>query len=248
MLYISLTRASEYLWISYPAADGAGKEQAPSAVVRRLLKMFPDARVVSEPVDPAADEALLARVVDMTDLAATVARRLRRHRSGETAGPLWWHLYDWIADQREWRARRTAVVRRPPSPQRGCRLCRRPWPEQLFGPPLHGSVSRLESFAECAFKHFARYGLRLQERPRWVLDAAQSGTFVHAALKLFVERLNEHGTDWAELSDDEALAAADDCVDRLIPHLGGEILAELGQARVFGRRHAARRTAGGAAV
>src|SRR5690606_23672291 len=38
LLYISLTRAGEYLWISYPAADGAGKEKAPSAVVRRLLK------------------------------------------------------------------------------------------------------------------------------------------------------------------------------------------------------------------
>src|SRR5690606_33589406 len=100
----------------------------------------------SEPADPADDEALLERVVDMTDLAATVARRLRRHRSGETAGPLWWQLYDWLADQREWRraARRLFAAlhhhnRVPPLPPAVT--------EQLFGPRLHGSVSRLESFA-----------------------------------------------------------------------------------------------------
>src|SRR5690606_20492861 len=50
------------------------------------------------------------------------------------------------------------------------------------------------------------------------------GTFVHAALKLFVERLSGSGADWGALSDDEALALADACVDSLIPHLGGEIL------------------------
>lgn len=226
LIYISLTRASEYLWLSYPAADGAGKEQAPAAVVRRLVKMFPHVPVVSEPVEPASDKALLARVADRADLAATVARRLRRHRSGEAAGPLWWHLYDWIA-----RGGLGGAV--PPAAEKVFAALNHhnavpPLAEDviaaLYGPVLQGSVSRLESYAQCAFKHFARYSLRLQERPRWVLDAAQSGTFVHAALKLFVERLSGSGADWGALSDDEALALADACVDSLIPHLGGEIL------------------------
>lgn len=223
LLYISLTRASQYLWISYPAADGSGKEQAPSAVVRRLMNMFPDTSVVSEPVEPASDEALLARVIDSADLTATVARRLRRHRSGEPAGPLWWQLYDWIAGDDEQRRDAQRLFAALDHHNAVPRLSQ-PLTAALFGPPLQGSVSRLESFSECSFKHFARYGLRLQERPRWVLDAAQSGTFVHAALKLFVERLNEDATDWADLADDEALAVADECVERLIPYLGSEIL------------------------
>lgn len=223
LLYVSLTRASEYLWISYPAADGAGKEQAPSAIVRRVMKLFPDTVIVSEPVEPTSDEALLARVTDVDDLIATVAGRLRRHRAGEAAGPVWWDLYEWIAGDGAMRVRARPVLAAlnhqnavPPLAESIVR--------SLFGTTLHGSVSRLESFSECAFKHFARYGLMLRERARWVLDGAQTGTFVHAALKLFVEQLAADGIRWAELTDEEVHRRVDDCVEQLIPHLGNEIL------------------------
>src|SRR5205085_5940758 len=35
---------------------------------------------------------------------------------------------------------------------------------KLFASPLHASVTRIESFAACPFKHFARFGLALRER------------------------------------------------------------------------------------
>lgn len=223
LLYVSLTRASDYLWISYPAANGEGKEQAPAAIVRRLAQLFPQVRVVGEPLEPASDEALLGRIVDAQQLLATLANRLRRHRTGEAAGPLWWALYDWVVRDEQLRQRAQSLFKAL-NHHNGLPPLERAMASELFGVPLRGSVSRLESFAECAFKHFARYGLRLNERPRFVLDAAQTGTFVHAALKLFVERLNDDAVDWATLTDEEAAARADRCVDDLIPQLGNEVL------------------------
>ena len=35
---------------------------------------------------------------------------------------------------------------------------------KLFASPLHASVTRIESFATCPFKHFAQYGLKLPPR------------------------------------------------------------------------------------
>lgn len=223
LLYISLTRASEYLWISYPSVDGQGKEQAPSATVRRLAKLFPDTAIVSEVVEPDDEGALLERIATPDELIATTALRLRRHRAGQTAAAVWWDLYRWIADDPALRQRAQPLFAAldhnnslAPLPRALAR--------NLFGTPLHSSVSRLETFAACSFRHFAQHGLRLRERERWQLDAAAAGTFVHAALRRFVERLEADGLDWGELDDDAAQTIADECVAELVPHLSGEIL------------------------
>lgn len=223
LLYVALTRASDYVWISYPAADAEGKELAPSPVVRRLTRLFPRISVVTEPSEPAADDQWLARVTSGRQLVSVVASRLRRHRAGEAAGPIWWRLYHWIAADEQLREQARPLFSALNHHNRiGPLPADVAWP--LFGSPLQGSVSRLETFAACAFQHFARYGLRLQERPRLVIDAALTGTFVHAALRLLVEQMLAEGVDWSSLTDEEALARADACVDHLIPHLGAEVL------------------------
>src|SRR5690606_10043788 len=53
LTYICLTRASEYLWVSYPAADSRGKARSPSPVFIRLQEMFPSLTVRDERADPA---------------------------------------------------------------------------------------------------------------------------------------------------------------------------------------------------
>lgn len=46
----------------------------------------------------------------------------------------------------------------------------------LYGERLSGSVSRMETFASCAFSHFAKYGLQLEERKLYEIGAADLGT------------------------------------------------------------------------
>lgn len=222
-LYILLTRASEFLWVSYPVADGQGKEQAPAATFRRLQQLFPGEDVISEEIEPEDDGSLLARIASVDDLVGTLALRLRRHRAGRPASRRWWELYDYVARRKDLRERALPLFEAldydnatPPLPDGLAR--------QLFGTPLATSVSRLETFAACPFRHFAQHGLRLRERETWQLDAAAKGTFLHAALRLFVEKLADRGLDWGALSDEEARAVADEAVDELTPNLAGEIL------------------------
>ena len=47
------------------------------------------------------------------------------------------------------------------------------------------SVSRLEQFADCPFKHFVTYGLLPQVLREWKVDPIETGTFYHAALNGF---------------------------------------------------------------
>ncbi|HEY8418429.1 MAG TPA: helicase-exonuclease AddAB subunit AddB [Limnochordales bacterium] len=222
LMYISLTRASEYLWISWPTADQRGREQAPSFVVRRLRELFPDLRVEAAPVEPVDDGMWLERLVDADRLVAHLAARLRRHRAGEQAAPIWWSLYQWVAQDPDLR-RRAAGPFAALNHHNAVPDLPEPVVRELYGPALHTSVTRLESFAACAFQHFAAYGLGLRERQEWRLDRLQVGIFLHAALRRFVEHLHAAGTDWGDLEEDVALSLADRCVAELLPQLGHEL-------------------------
>lgn len=223
LTYIALTRASEYLWISYPTADEQGKALAPAPVVTRIRQLFPHALWRVEPLEPSGDEAVLDRVLTPRQLVATVAARLRAHRAGEPMDSLWWLLHQWITEDPGLRELAQPVYaaldtrnRAEPLPPELTR--------ELYGSILTTSVSRLESYAACPFRHFAAYGLRLQERPRFRLDRLQVGTFLHAALRSFVERLQQEQRDWAVLSDEEVEQLGRECVHALIPRLQSEIL------------------------
>ncbi|MBO8140598.1 MAG: helicase-exonuclease AddAB subunit AddB [Firmicutes bacterium] len=223
LVYISLTRASDYLWLSYPAADGQGRSLAPSYIVRRVTELFPQAPVVSEPAEPETDQGFLDRMVDRRRLVAHLAARLRRHRAGEQAGEVWWQIYQWVATEPDLKEAGRPVFAGlehgnlvPPLPP--------PVAEALFGRELWTSVTRLETLAACPFRHFAAYGLKLRERPRRVLDRLAVGIFVHGALRRFVELLWESGRDWGELDDETAVRLADRSADELIPNIAHQIL------------------------
>ena len=66
-----------------------------------------------------------------------------------------------------------------------------------------GGATRLERFASCAFAHFLRYGLRLQERIRYEFRPADMGTLMHQALERFSAELSKAGIAWGELTDAE---------------------------------------------
>src|SRR5699024_4150889 len=133
------------------------------------------------------------RIERVDQLVAAVAQRFRRHQDGEAAHPVWWRLYEEIAGQPVWRRRALPVCgalegRNDPGSLSA------EVPRALFGAPLTVSASRLESFAACPFQHFVRYGLRLAEPDRPGFDRAETGSFIHAALRRFTDMLKEQGT------------------------------------------------------
>ncbi len=82
---------------------------------------------------------------------------------------------------------------------------------------LVSSVSALENFAECPFRHFAKHQLHLGERKEFEADAAGAGTLLHAILKRFHDETIAHGRRWRDWTDADAA--------RRVRELGAEILA-----------------------
>ena len=77
--------------------------------------------------------------------------------------------------------------------------------EALYQNSLTVSVSRLETFASCAFCHYLQYGLHLREREEFGFESVDLGNVYHHVLEGFASRLKEKGETWR--SFDEAFAA-----------------------------------------
>ena len=229
LAYIALTRSSQYLWISCPLADEEGKAKRPSSLFAHLREIFPGVEVAFVGNTAEADGDLHA-LAGRDHCAATLLLQAGSLKAQGELAPFWATVYNEALQVPEIAARMQSL-----------------WPALqyhntvfplsadnigvLLGTPLRSSVSRMELFARCPFAHLARYGLRLEARQEFKLEAPDMGTFYHAALRLFVEQLMTEGIDWSTLASAEAQARMGKIVDKLVPRLHGEILLSSARMR-----------------
>ena len=64
------------------------------------------------------------------------------------------------------------------------------------------SVSRLERFASCPYRHFIDYGLRPVRQEDFTFESADAGTFFHAALDLYMKQAGQDER-WPDLSPEQ---------------------------------------------
>lgn len=86
---------------------------------------------------------------------------------------------------------------------------------ELYGKDLYTSVSRMENFYACHFKHFASYGLGLKERDVFELSAAGTGEFFHDALDQLFKSLNERSLRLEQLDETTLQNVANDVLEAL---------------------------------
>ena len=71
----------------------------------------------------------------------------------------------------------------------------------LYGEKIRGSVSRLEGLNRCAFFHFLRYGLHLQERKEAEIQAFDLGKLYHKLVESFFKKVKEEKAKGEALSE-----------------------------------------------
>ncbi len=64
------------------------------------------------------------------------------------------------------------------------------------------SVSRLEQFASCPYRHFIDYGLRPVKQEEFTYESNDAGTFFHQALDRYMKRAAENER-WPDISEQE---------------------------------------------
>lgn len=173
----AMTLSSRYLFLSYArtAPDGSALRPLPllATIEGRLLGRLPVSPV---PVD----ELPMSAVQAFNDLSLL----MRAHAEGAEG----------LSER--WRERLQTLLRSPATVSDAMRLLRSlgvdgqaqpltsAQARALFGDESL-SVSRLEQFADCPFKHYITYGLRPHILREWKVDPIETGTFYHACLNNF---------------------------------------------------------------
>ncbi len=235
MIYNALTTAGDHLWISYALSDEEGKSLHPSEVIRQIKQLFPGIPERVEAGEPSpqlpAEEQL--RYIRHPERALSyLTLQLRAWHQGIAIDPIWWDVYNWYATQQAWK-RRLAVAAASLTYRNEETILTRETAQLLFGDHLKASVSRMERFVSCPFQHFAAYGLRLEERQLFRLDAPDVGQLFHAALSRLALSL---GDQFGALAPDALRQAAAGVVDELVPRLQSRILLSSNRYQFIARK------------
>jgi ATP-dependent helicase/nuclease subunit B len=195
--YIGFTRASRRLIVSRPTAH-ENKPINPSSFWARLRRMFQD----NEPTQEKRDsEAPPSAIGTPRQLVTALMRWARDNDPAADAQQPWATLYQFLADHKTWDDA-IGVMRYKAWRAVGYRNDAHLSPavaRELVPRELHASVTRIETFATCPFKHFARYGLGLNPREEEDVTPMDLGNVYHNILERVVDGVLRQRKDWCEL-------------------------------------------------
>lgn len=238
LIYMALTRASHHLWICYPLADDEGKALSLSSLVTRIIRVFGLERAVEIyediPLEPNGKDDI-AFIVHAKPAIGYLASIARQALAGKETNPLWWNVYNWFIEQKEWQEPLNRVISGLFYENKEENL-HAEIANKLYGSILKTSVSRMEKFRACPFSHFLQYGLKLQERQELSLQAPDLGQFFHAAIEEFYMENKNKEMAWSELSLDSINQQVEVIVDRIVPKLQNEILLSTARYRYITKK------------
>lgn len=222
-MYLTLTKPSDRLCLSWSEADIDGTQRRPSYLVGTVQKLFRDLPV-RRPADPMTAEGLYELPEAPADgfslLAGTIGTIADRKPS-----PAFFELFRWYRNDPAW-FYRTETLLDALNYRRPVDVISRKTAKMLYGGRLVNSATRLERFSECAFAHFVQYGLRLKEREEYSFSGMDMGNVLHSALESYAKELAEEGLSWGELSDRERKRRAEAAVRKAAAAYGADVLTD----------------------
>ncbi len=226
-LYLCMTKPRRKLYLTYARLNDDGRAIRPSYLIARLLAVFPKLTIEQD-----AGRGI-AQVTGSDRGLEALKKGLRQYVRGEAdsegegvreemflelygywqgSGPEERRTLQRLTDGAFYAGREEGISARAAA--------------LLYGRILAGSVTRLETYAACAFAHFLAYGLELEERAEYKVGMPDIGTLFHSALELFSLRVRESEYSWHTLPDELRIEWAGESVRRAAQDTGGGIFAD----------------------
>lgn len=224
MAYRAVTTASDKLFISYAVADEEGKALLPSTYIKRLQKLMPNIEVELAVIDPSVlKESATHYIQHPRATMPFLATKIKQARMEGHLEEEWLAVASYYENDPFWQSVFKRVMRPLSNPTQAQRL-HSDTTNALYGDSFTSSVSRVEKYYSCPFAHFATYGLQLEERSEYRLEAPAIGDLFHAALKWIADETKRLGISWAQLSTTQAWQLARQAVEEISPYFVHQIL------------------------
>ena len=196
-LYLNMTKPSKQLYLTYSRVDSEGKALRPSYLIRTILHMFPDMQV--------QEIAELEQILDVSTENAAQEYFLTGGNSieKESRTKEWYALAKCFLESEDDQIReKSKSILDAFYYQYTHDPISHVVAQAIYGKSIEGSVTRLESFARCAYAHYLSYGLKLREREESGFESVDMGNLYHTAVEVYSKKLAESKYDWFTVPDE----------------------------------------------
>ncbi len=203
-LYLSLTKPSKHLYLTYCETGNDGKQQNPAYIIDRIQKIFPALSCIVEE----------KRQDDSYFLGNNLGKDylIQGLRNKDYSKMKWQEIFCFYQSEEKRRKVLDSLIEAAFYREEQTELSKEAV-KALYHDILTGSTSQFERYAACAFSYFLRYGLHLKERAEHQVAFFDIGNIVHEALELYTKDLIREGKNWGEISEKEQKKRADRCID-----------------------------------
>ena len=192
-IYLNMTEPENALYVMCHKFSAGGKDSKPSRIINMLFKMYPSLKMYSEgELEP---EELITNPANSVHLV-TDAILSDRVRPGVR------ELMEYFMNHEPYASNLRNILDIY-SRENMCDMLTSSAAGELYAEIDKSSISRMETFAKCAFAHFARYGLELEERKIYEINPADMGTIFHRAIEDISSRLKKDNRDFSMISEEE---------------------------------------------
>lgn len=219
-LYLNMTKPSHRLYLSYSKMNSAGKALRPAYLVDVVKKIFPNLQE-EFPQNRTVLEQIVSKEEGLPYLAGMLREYAQNGVAGERGenGDLFtvYQAYEEDAQQRDLLTQ--AAFRRYEDSGLSKAVAR-----ALYGMNLENSVSRLETYAACAYHHFLQYGLSLREREEFGFENVDMGNVYHGVLELFAGKLADSEYTWFDFPQEFGETTVQQAMETYAAQYGETIL------------------------
>ena len=187
-----LARPTEYLCILCSASDSEGNADEPSYLIREVQEIFPQI-----PLRPASRYLSSPAGMSETYGIDYLAEHYRQARRAEKH-TMWGSLAGWFEESGKSREK-IALIRRAGDYHRKRAQLAGEALGRLYPVSYSRSISQLQQYSECPYKHFLTYGLKLREQEIFEIATSDFGNVFHETLELYGRALKEEGLGWDEV-------------------------------------------------
>lgn len=219
-LYLNMTKPSRILYLSYAKMNSKGKGMRPAYLIDVVQKLFP-ALKVQYPQNRSIPE----QIVTPGEGLCYLAGQFREYASGalpKEEEQDFFTLYQAYGEEKLQGMRnllQEAAFKRYQDSGLSQAVAR-----ALYGKNLENSVTRLETYAACAYRHFLQYGLTLKEREEFGFEAVDMGNVYHGVLEIFAGKLSEKGYTWFDFPKEFGEEAVKEALEEYAATYGETVL------------------------
>lgn len=199
-IYSALCTPTKVLTLSCPLFNSNGSALRPSSLFKRFLSLFPALKIKTYDSKSSSEELKAPYTVEQT---------LQNMAFDKLSSPEALALYEYFDSsnnskfkmlKREKESKEIAIPKDIAS--------------KLFLSDNCTSISRLETFALCPYKHFIEFGLNPHINKEYSADAMDLGTMLHSVLEQFTKE-----NILSDLTREECYKKTSDIFDNVIPNV-----------------------------